>query len=172
MIKSMQRPALVFLAAAASCFGQSASVQWVQTLGGSASAAVAGVATDAQGNSYVAGNTTSVDLPVRGAAQAHPGGSGLYRIDGAGRLLRDKLERPILNSLDIPMPLGIALSILPALAIYRLRPFLYNTWPRIPYSSRPHASVLGCRRCRLDLWHSQSLPWESPYSACTSFGAA
>ncbi len=71
---------LVF--SAVSCFAQSTSFQWVQTVGGSASAAVAAVATDSQGNSYVVGNTTSVDMAVRGAAQSHPAGSGLYRIDG------------------------------------------------------------------------------------------
>lgn len=66
------------------CFAQSVGFQWVQTLGGSAAASVVGVATDAQGNSYVVGNTTSTDMAVRGAAQSHPAGSGLFRIDGAG----------------------------------------------------------------------------------------
>jgi uncharacterized protein (TIGR03437 family) len=78
-------PKVAPLALAASCcFAQSVGVQWVQTLGGSAAASVVGVATDGQGNSYVVGNTTSTDVAVRGAAQSHPAGSGLFRIDGAG----------------------------------------------------------------------------------------
>ena len=60
------------------------SFQWVRQIGGSGAAATVGVATDAQDNIYVAGNTTSVDMPVTGASQAHPGGSGLFRIDPAG----------------------------------------------------------------------------------------
>ena len=80
----MYRRALLLVFAGFSCFAQSVSFQWVQAVGGSASAAVAGVATDAQGNSYVVGNTTSLDMAVRSPAQAHPAGSGLYRIDGSG----------------------------------------------------------------------------------------
>ncbi len=80
----MYRKIALLAFAASCCFAQSAEVQWVQTLGGSATASVVGVATDTQGNSYVVGNTTSTDMAVRGAAQSHPAGSGLFRIDGAG----------------------------------------------------------------------------------------
>jgi len=84
IIEAMYRGALLLVFAGLSCFAQSVSFQWVQAVGGSASAAVAGVATDAQGDSYVVGNTTSLDMAVRSPAQAHPAGSGLYRIDGSG----------------------------------------------------------------------------------------
>ena len=80
----MCRKAAPLAFAVSCCFAQSVGFQWVQTLGGSATASVVGAATDARGNSYVVGNTTSTDMAVRGAAQSHPAGSGLFRIDGAG----------------------------------------------------------------------------------------
>jgi uncharacterized protein (TIGR03437 family) len=80
----MYRKLAPFAFAASCCLAQSVGFQWVQTLGGSSAASVAGAATDAQGNSYVVGNTTSTDMAVRAAAQAHPAGSGLFRIDGEG----------------------------------------------------------------------------------------
>jgi uncharacterized protein (TIGR03437 family) len=69
---------------AAAAYGQSASFQWVQQVGGSQGQTVTGLATDSQGNIYVAGNTTSVDFPTKSAVQAHPGSSGLYRIAAPG----------------------------------------------------------------------------------------
>src|ERR1035438_6179547 len=63
---------------------QSASFQWIRQIGGSQGQTVAGLAGDSQGNIYVAGNTTSTDFPTQSALQSHPGGSGLYRIDGPG----------------------------------------------------------------------------------------
>src|SRR5579863_1435251 len=75
---------LVFLAIAATARSQSAAFQWIRQIGGSAGQTVAGMATDSQGNIYVAGSTSSVDFPVKSPFQAHPGGSGLYRIDGPG----------------------------------------------------------------------------------------
>lgn len=80
----MPARAPLFFLAVFSCFAQSAGFQWVEGVGGSSSASVAGVATDSQGNVYVAGSTTSADLATHGAAQAHPGGGGLFRIDGPG----------------------------------------------------------------------------------------
>ncbi len=82
-MKPMLSRACYLLLAAAPLFAQSASFQWIRAIGGSGGAAVVGVATDAQGNVYAAGNTTSGDMPVTGAVQAHPGGSGLFRIDGS-----------------------------------------------------------------------------------------
>jgi hypothetical protein len=84
MIEAMYRKLAPLVFAASGCVAQSVGFQWVQTLGGSAPASVVGAATDAQGNSYVVGNTTSMDMAVRAAAQAHPAGSGLFRIDGGG----------------------------------------------------------------------------------------
>jgi uncharacterized protein (TIGR03437 family) len=84
IIMAMYRKVAPLVFIAYSCFAQSVGVQWVQALGGSATASVVGVRTDAQGNSYVVGNTTSTDMAVRGAAQSHPAGSGLFRIDGMG----------------------------------------------------------------------------------------
>jgi uncharacterized protein (TIGR03437 family) len=69
---------------AATAHGQSATFQWIRQIGGSAGQSVAGMATDSQGNIYVAGSTSSVDFPTKSALQTHPGGSGLYRIDGPG----------------------------------------------------------------------------------------
>lgn len=63
---------------------QSASFQWIHQIGGSQGQTVAGLAADSQGNIYVAGNTTSTDFPTQSALQPHPGGSGLFRIDGPG----------------------------------------------------------------------------------------
>src|SRR5271154_173089 len=80
----MYRKVATLAFAVSCCFAQSVGFQWVQTLGGSAAASVVGAATDAQGNSYVVGNTTSTDMAVRGAAPPHPAGSGLFRIDGGG----------------------------------------------------------------------------------------
>ena len=75
---------LVFLAMAAGALGQSTAFQWIRQIGGSQGQSIAGLATDPQGNIYVAGNTGSVDFPTKSAAQAQPGGSGLYRVDGPG----------------------------------------------------------------------------------------
>ena len=66
--------------------GQSVRFQWVQQIGGSQSQTIAGVATDTAGNTYVAGNTASLDFPVKNAVQAAPGGSGLFRLDASGQV--------------------------------------------------------------------------------------
>jgi uncharacterized protein (TIGR03437 family) len=59
------------------------ALQWVTALGGSGTNTATAVAADSQGNLYIAGNTTSLDLPTVAAAQPHPGGSSLVRIDPA-----------------------------------------------------------------------------------------
>src|ERR1035438_1536616 len=58
-------------------------LQWFTALGGSGTSTATAVAADSLGNLYIAGNTTSLDLPTVAATQAHPGGSTLVRIDPA-----------------------------------------------------------------------------------------
>ena len=60
------------------------SYQWVKELDASGSDTFAGLATDAQGNIFVAGSTMSLAFPVKAALQSHSASSGLYRIDGPG----------------------------------------------------------------------------------------
>ncbi len=77
----------LFLASAAMSRGAESSdapvLQWITALGGSGTNTATAVAADSQGNLYIAGNTTSLDLPTVGAAQPHPGGSTVVRIDPA-----------------------------------------------------------------------------------------
>jgi uncharacterized protein (TIGR03437 family) len=63
---------------------QSGTFRWIRQIGGSGNQALAGIATDSQGNTYAAGSTTSVDFPVQNAAQSHPAASGIFRVDGPG----------------------------------------------------------------------------------------
>src|SRR5580658_5398996 len=57
------------------------ALQWVKTTGGSGSSSVAAAATDANGNLYIAGSTTSLDFPTTAtASQSAAGGSSLVRI--------------------------------------------------------------------------------------------
>jgi uncharacterized protein (TIGR03437 family) len=58
--------------------------RWIQQVDGSGAEAVIGIGTDAAGNTYIAGNTNSLDFPVKSAAQNHSASTGLYRIDGSG----------------------------------------------------------------------------------------
>jgi hypothetical protein len=46
------------------------ALQWVTSLGGSGTNTATAVAADSQGNLYIAGNTTSLDLPTVAAAQS------------------------------------------------------------------------------------------------------
>ncbi len=80
----MFRPVILFVLFSVLTRAQSAGFRWIRQLGGLAGQAIVGLATDSGGNTYVAGNTTSLDFPVRGAVQPHPAGSGLYRVDGPG----------------------------------------------------------------------------------------
>jgi uncharacterized protein (TIGR03437 family) len=77
--------ALFCLALAAGAQGQSVHFQWVQQIGGSQGQSVVGVATDPAGNTYVVGNTSSLDFPVKSGIQSKLGGAGLYRVDGPGK---------------------------------------------------------------------------------------
>jgi uncharacterized protein (TIGR03437 family) len=57
------------------------ALQWVKTTGGSGSSSVAAAATDANGNLYIVGSTTSLDFPTTGtASQSAAGGSPVVRI--------------------------------------------------------------------------------------------
>jgi uncharacterized protein (TIGR03437 family) len=56
--------------------------QWVQEVDGSGTDSLAGLATDAMGNIYIAGSTLSPKFPVKAAVQGVPASSGLYRING------------------------------------------------------------------------------------------
>jgi len=74
----------LLVAAYLPAYSQSAVFDWVRQIGGSNGQAIAGIATDSAGNTYVAGNTASVDFPTQAAMQGGPAGSGLYRVDGPG----------------------------------------------------------------------------------------
>jgi uncharacterized protein (TIGR03437 family) len=64
---------------------------------GSGASSVAAVATDAHGNLYIAGSTTSLDLPAVAAAQPHPGASPVVRINASSGTSQ-KLYAPDLAS--------------------------------------------------------------------------
>lgn len=57
---------------------------WIKEIDNSGTDSLAGLATDAQGNIYIAGSTLSPTFPTKSPAQSHSGSSGLYRIDGTG----------------------------------------------------------------------------------------
>jgi uncharacterized protein (TIGR03437 family) len=57
------------------------TLQWYRTVSGSGASTAVSVASDSAGNLYIAGNTTSLDLPTVSAAQNAPGGSPVTRID-------------------------------------------------------------------------------------------
>ncbi|HLK62070.1 MAG TPA: SBBP repeat-containing protein [Bryobacteraceae bacterium] len=80
---------LLLLALASAAQTQSVTFEKIQQIGGSAGQTVAGMATDPQGNVYIAGSTSSVDYPTKSALQQHPGGSGLYLINGPGPQFRN-----------------------------------------------------------------------------------
>ena len=58
------------------------AIRWVHQVDGSESD-LAGLGTDAQGNSYLVGSTLSANFPVQAAVQDHLSSAGLYRIDGS-----------------------------------------------------------------------------------------
>ena len=74
----------LLLLAAGGASAQPAVFQWINQIGGSGGQVIAGIATGPDGSTYVAGNTLSLDLPVRNAVQSKSGSSGLLRIDSAG----------------------------------------------------------------------------------------
>ncbi len=57
------------------------SLQWVKTSGGSGTTIVTGAASDAQGNLYIVGSTTSLEIPTTSATQPAAGRSMLVRIN-------------------------------------------------------------------------------------------
>ncbi len=80
----MFRISILLVAFALFLPAQSGTFRWIRQIGGSGNQALAGIATDSQGNTYAAGSTTSLDLPVQNAVQPHPAGSGIFRVDGPG----------------------------------------------------------------------------------------
>jgi uncharacterized protein (TIGR03437 family) len=77
-------PVLVLLTISLSADPMRAPVlQWYKTVSGSGTNDVTAVGADAQGNLYIAGNTTALDFPTVGAAQNKAGGSPVTRIDTA-----------------------------------------------------------------------------------------
>ena len=73
----------VVLVMSSAAFGAdlSPALTWATTTGGSGNNSVTAAAADDQGNLYIAGSTTSLDLPTIAATQAVAGGSVLARID-------------------------------------------------------------------------------------------
>ena len=81
----MFRFVLGFLAIIPVLFGQNLpALRWVQQVDNSGKDTFAGLGTDAQGNIYVVGSTTSTTLPVKAAVQSNLGSAGIYKIDGSG----------------------------------------------------------------------------------------
>jgi hypothetical protein len=72
---------ILFLAVSALTFAQGSTYRWVKEIGGSGSDVAIGLAMDRDGNTYIAGNTLSLDFPVVNALQPFPGGAALYRVD-------------------------------------------------------------------------------------------
>src|ERR1700730_14646107 len=75
---------ILFLSSCCACAQTLPTFRWLQQVHGSGSDNVIGIGTDAAGNAYFAGNTTSPDFPLKSAAQNHTASAGLYRIDGPG----------------------------------------------------------------------------------------
>jgi uncharacterized protein (TIGR03437 family) len=71
----------LFLAVSALAFAQGSTYRWLKEIGGSASDVAIGMAMDRDGNTYIAGNTISLDFPVANALQPLPAASALYRVD-------------------------------------------------------------------------------------------
>ncbi len=65
---------------------------WIQEVDGSGLDMFAGLGTDAQGNTYIAGSTLSANFPVKSAAQNHSASPGKYdvfvtKLDTAGNIV-------------------------------------------------------------------------------------
>ena len=58
--------------------------RWIQEVGGTGSDSFAGLATDSQGNTYIAGSTFAPTFPVKNAIQPKLASVGLFQIDGPG----------------------------------------------------------------------------------------
>ena len=76
---------LLFLLVMCPALSAAASLDYQKTFGGKGSTAIAGVATDAAGNVYIAGNTTAFDLPVKNAYQPRNPGTAVVVSRDAGR---------------------------------------------------------------------------------------
>ena len=77
------------------------TLEWVKKLGGSGVSHVSGAATDAGGNFYIVGTTSSLDFPTTpAAAQRTAGGSPLVRINAA-TAVAEKLFPPALSALHV-----------------------------------------------------------------------
>jgi len=61
------------------------ALSWSKTFGGSGTDGAMAVATDAAGNSYIAGYTTSPDFPVQNGVQMHMGGTPLRASTNGGK---------------------------------------------------------------------------------------
>ncbi len=62
------------------------TLDWVKTVSGTGLNSIAGVATDGQGNFYIAGSTTALDFPTVAAAQPKAGGTPFVRINPSFRI--------------------------------------------------------------------------------------
>jgi hypothetical protein len=72
------------LALASFSLGQNLpTLQWVRELDNSGMDIFSGLGTDAQGNIYAAGSTSSPVFPVKAAAQSSLGSAGIYKIAGS-----------------------------------------------------------------------------------------
>src|SRR5580693_1073237 len=81
----MFRLVFALLAILPFAYGQNLpALRWVQQVDNSGMDTFSGLGTDAQGNIYVVGNTTSPTFPVKAAVQSNLGSAGIYRIDGPG----------------------------------------------------------------------------------------
>ena len=58
--------------------------RWVKQIDNSGQDSFSGMGVDAQGNTYIAGSTSSANFQVKAAIQSHLASAGFYRIDGPG----------------------------------------------------------------------------------------
>jgi uncharacterized protein (TIGR03437 family) len=82
------------------------ALQWVKTLNGSGTSAVATAASDGHGNFYIAGSTTSLDLPAMAAAQPNPGGSPFTRINTSSGALQRIYSPPLAAATSVTVDPG------------------------------------------------------------------
>ena len=81
----MSRFVLAFLSVACLSFAQTLpALNWAQQLESSGVDTLTGIATDAQGNIYLAGSTMSPYFPVKNAVQSTLGTAGIFKIDATG----------------------------------------------------------------------------------------
>src|SRR5580700_3710613 len=60
------------------------SFNWDERIDSTGLDSLAGIGTDSQGNTYVAGSTLSPNFPVKSAVQSNLASAGLYVITGPG----------------------------------------------------------------------------------------